>query len=336
MSPRLNIALLGLAVLTVNAFTQIPLPLGTEGSSATKPEFEIAVIEFEGQHKAIDDEIAPALKEFREKYIADLTDLADKFNQAKRPEEGDHVKAEIKRFNEHGLDSEPAKNGPAQVRALWANYLRNVLTTHQKVAIKRGSITTKFAQTLTALDQTFRASKDAEGLAMVRRARTTLALRNAVENNRIASTDLAGRVNKPWQDVARDGGYLIGLKGRPGQWFQFKVLGGLTPIFATTRGTREGQTRGAKGGTEIIAKDGYAVGGLMIRSGEVVNSLQIVFMRINLDGVTLNPQDYYISDWLGSEGGGKPKEITAHGRMVVGLIGSTESTVQSLGLVYAR
>jgi hypothetical protein len=37
----------------------------------------------------------------------------------------------------------------------------------------------------------------------------------------------------------------------------------------------------------------------MVRSGEVVDSVQIVFMRINPGGLSLNPQDSYLSDWLG-------------------------------------
>jgi hypothetical protein len=336
MSSRFVLTPLALVVAAVCTSAQVSLPAGAGGTSITKPDFDAAVTEFEGQQKAIDDEIEPTLKELREKYRADLVALANKFNQAKRPEEGDHVKAEIKRFDEHGLDSEPFKSVPADVRALWATYLRSVLTTHQKVTIKRGAVSAKFAQTLTTLDQTYRASKDAEALAMVKRARTALALRNAIENNRIGATEIAGKADKPWQDVAREGGYLVGVKAGAGGWFQFKVLGGLTPIFATARGTREGQRRAGKGGTEVMAKDGYAVGGLMVRSGEVINAIQVVFMRINLDGATLNPQDYYVSDWLGGEGGGKPKEINTRGKMVVGLTGSTESTVQSIGLIYVK
>ena len=63
---------------------------------------------------------------------------------------------------------------------------------------------------------------------------------------------------------------------------------------------------------------------------------KIIFMRINPDGLSLNPQDFYVTDWLGGEGGGKGREISARGRLVVGVTGRTGDVVEGLGLVYLK
>lgn len=312
------------------------LPVGSSGAATTKPELDQLAADYEAKEKELDAEIEPQLKAARERYAADLEALAAKFNQAKRPDEGDKVRHESKRFLEHGLNGEPAKTAPAEVRAAWATFLRATVTAAQSVALKRNSLRSKFGQNLTTMDQAYRAKNDVVGMSLARRARAGIAIRNAIDGNRLGVTEVVGKGRGQWQEVAQEGGYLVGFEAGQGGWFQFKVLGGLKPIFATARGPRDGERRGKAGGTRVVAKDGYAVGGLIVRSGEVVNAVQVIFTRINADGITLNPQDFYVTDWLGGEGGIKPKEINTKGHLVVGVTGSTGDVVDSIGLIFLK
>ncbi len=312
------------------------LPVGSSGTATTKPELDQLAADYEAQEKAVDAEIEPQLKAARDRYTADLEALIAKFNQAKKPDEGDKVRRESKRFSEHGLNGEPAKSLPAEVRSAWATFIRSTVTASQSVAIKRNGIRSKFAQSLTTIEQAYRAKNDADGIALARRARAIVSIRSAIDTNRLAVTEVPGKGEGQWQDVVQEGGYVVGFDAGKGGWFQFSVLGGFKPIFATARGNRDGERRGKAGGNRVLAKDGYAVGGLMVRSGEVVNAAQVIFMRINPDGTTLNPQDFYVTDWLGGEGGGKPKEINTRGHLVVGVTGASGDVVDSIGLIFLK
>ena len=136
--------------------------------------------------------------------------------------------------------------------------------------------------------------------------------------------------------MPREGGYLVGFDLGKGGWFQFTVAGLMTPVFETVNGPRDGEPRGHAVGERVLAKEGYAVGGLIVRGGVVVNTVKIIFMRINPDGVSLDPHDSYVSDWLGGEGGGLAKEINAHGHLAIGVTGTTSDVVDSIGLVYLK
>ncbi len=307
------------------------------GSAIPAYDFNSAVANYKAQEDAISSEIKPKLTSLESKYKTDLQALIDKLNQNKHTQEADKVKAEVKRFEERGLDSEPAKNTLPEIRSLYSAYAREVATVTQSVAIKHSGVRSKFSQALTTLEIGYRNTNDTTGLAAVNRARSTLTIANALDGNRMAPTEFTGKGSDPWQDVAKDGGYIVGFKYGGGGWFQFRVLGALTPIFATADGTREGQKRGKHDASEtVMAKDGYAVGGIVARGGDVVNCIQVIFMKINMDGVSLNPQDFYMSEWMGGQGGGKPKEINARGHMIVGLTGTSGNEVDSLGLIYLR
>jgi hypothetical protein len=307
-------------------------PPAVEGQKA---DLAGAIAEYEKQEQAIDVEIEPALKAEAEKYNAFLEALKTKLDQAKRVEIADKVKEEMARFSQEGLSSSPAASTPAELRSFWAGYVRNVQAIQQKVALKRSGVRTKFGQTLTVVEQVLRANKDEAGLAAARQARACAILRSHIDAQRYAATDLGGKGGRVVQDIA-PGGYIVGFEIGRGGWFQFKVLGSITPIFATVKGEAPGRKRGKARGERLMAKDGYAVGGMYVRGGEVVNTVQVIFMKKNADGLSLNPQDFYVSEWLGGEGGGKPKEINGKGHLIVGLTGEAGDVVESLGLVYLK
>ncbi|HEY2342126.1 MAG TPA: hypothetical protein VGH90_03800 [Chthoniobacteraceae bacterium] len=313
-------------------------PPAAANPGTTPVELSAAAAEYKAQQTAIESEIEPKLSARDEKYKADVDALVEKLTQSKHGKEAEKAKAEAKRFQEHGINSEIGKDALPELRSLWSAYLRDIAEIQQSVAIKRSGGRSRLAQILAPLEIGYRKKNDSAGLEAVKRVRATLTIGAAIEGSRIATTEFAGKPGgEPWQDLAKEGGYVVGFKAGSGGWFQFTVLGSVIPIFATAEGTRDGVKRGNHGTPDtVLAKDGYAVGGIVARSGEVVNCFQVIFMRINPDGVSLNPQDNYVSDWLGGKDGGPPKEISAHGHMIVGLSGRTENEVVSLALIYVK
>ena len=243
----------------------------------------------------------------------------------------------MKRFAAHGLNGEPAKSAAPALRTPWSTMLHEIAAINDSVALRRSSLRTKFEQNLTGLERTYRTNNDTEGVALVQRALAALSIRRSIEADGFAVTQVVSKNPDWWQDVAREGGYIVGFEVGHGGWFQSSVLGDLKPIFTTMHGLRDGEPRGHAKGERVLAQEGYAVGGLVVCSGAVVNTVKIIFMRINTDGVSLNAQDAYTSDWLGGEGKGlKPVEINPRGHLIIGVTGASSDVVDSLGLIYLK
>jgi hypothetical protein len=83
-----------------------------------------------------------------------------------------------------------------------------------------------------------------------------------------------------------------------------------------------------------MARPGYAVGGLLIKSGLLIDRLQVIFMRIGSDG--LIPDDTYNSEWVGGPGGPNQKTLGGDGRPVIGIYGDYRKIVPRLGLIQGR
>lgn len=173
---------------------------------------------------------------------------------------------------------------------------------------------------------------DAEGLALIKRAKTCLAIRRAIESDRVSMTEILGDAQREARDVAKEGGYLVGfeLAERHGN------LGCWRPIFATASGLRDGNRRGIESGARVLAKQGYAVGGMRVKRSTFIDSVQIIFMRIKPDGLSLDPKDFYVSDSFGGKGGGKAEELTANGRLIVGVTGYAGHYIAGVGFVYLK
>lgn len=315
-------------------------PAALAAEVTAKPELDQLLTEYEAQEKACDAEIEPQLKAARDQYQSVLEALKTKYTQAKRVAEADKIEGEIKRYAERGMKNEPGKDMPAEVRSGWNALTRTTEEANKSVALKRTAARARFLQGLTPLAQNYRAQNDLDGMILVRRAHAAASIRSAVEANRLAATDIFGQGSAPWQDVASEGGYLVGFEVGKGGWAVHSVVGMLRPIFATARGLRDGEGRGYAKGDRIMAKEGYAVGGLNVISPMIVFRVQVVFMRINADGLSLNPQDSYVSDWLGGDKtprDSKPRELTSRGRIVIGITGDTGSgRVDSVGLVHLK
>jgi hypothetical protein len=84
---------------------------------------------------------------------------------------------------------------------------------------------------------------------------------------------------------------------------------------------------------EVVAKPGYAVGGIISGGAEGAargKAFKVVFMRIA--GTGLDTADTYQSPWLGEKGGGEVK-MGGDGSYVVGIQGRSASDIDAFGLI---
>jgi hypothetical protein len=108
-----------------------------------------------------------------------------------------------------------------------------------------------------------------------------------------------------------------------GSWAGEPALRSLTPIFDRRR------PAGAKA---VVARAGYAVGGMNVHAPKYVSAIQLVFMRVGDDG-RLDPSDSYTSDWIGKPAGGPPEKLGGGGRKVIGIKGRRAAVLDAVGLV---
>ncbi len=125
-------------------------------------------------------------------------------------------------------------------------------------------------------------------------------------------------------------GYLAGLRLR----ITGNTILGLEPIYSTDTGRALGGRNGLATHTsvELLALDGYAVGGIALNGTAPLTGVQLIFMRMTPEGL-LDPTDQYRSQWLGLRG--DVREFIVDGGAVTGLIGDFGggSAVSDLGLV---
>jgi hypothetical protein len=150
----------------------------------------------------------------------------------------------------------------------------------------------------------------------------------------LAQTELAGnRSGNPFSDSAPTGGILVGVRVSLGKFGHLPIIQSLQPIYQVESRFVEGGRHGGSGGPTVraMAKPGYAVGGVKLRAGLLLNGFELVFMRI--DGQRLDADDAYKSDWLGTTTGGREYEVHSDGALVVGLHGTRDKNMRGLGLI---
>ena len=120
---------------------------------------------------------------------------------------------------------------------------------------------------------------------------------------------------------------LLGLRYRLGSWQGQEAVGKLEPIFRRGASSSPDQ--------QVMARPGYAVGGLLVDADQYVNAIQVIFMRQNADG-TLDTVDRYHSPWLGKPTGKPPTLIGGSGDPVVGIHGRAGLVTDAVGLVLQK
>jgi hypothetical protein len=149
-------------------------------------------------------------------------------------------------------------------------------------------------------------------------------------------TKILGGVADPvFKDQAPEKGLLVGLEVGLGPFLNLQVVNAIRPIYRTDKKVSRGKQYGTplKKAITVKAKDGYAVGGITIRSGLLVNGLSVTFMRIR-DG-QLDPSNSYESDWIGDRTGGSETTLQGDGTSVIGIIGkANKKDCMGLGLLF--
>ncbi len=136
-------------------------------------------------------------------------------------------------------------------------------------------------------------------------------------------------------DAAPSGSVLVGFVVGYVDKFGGPKIGSVQPIFRSRTGGAH--YRGKLHGPAtsplrmIVARPGYAVGGLVTHSGLMVDGFSITFMKV--DGDRLKPDDSYESPWIGDSRGGGLSQVFSKGELVIGLTGRAGNEVNGLGLM---
>jgi hypothetical protein len=94
------------------------------------------------------------------------------------------------------------------------------------------------------------------------------------------------------------------------------------PVFARDRAAKDA----------VLAREGYAVGGLVVDADQHVQAVQVIFMRIRPDG-KLDPADKYTSEWIGQRSDRPPRTIGGDGAKVTGAYGRRGRVINAVGLI---
>jgi hypothetical protein len=179
------------------------------------------------------------------------------------------------------------------------------------------------------------------------------AARAAIADKRLRQSQVLGfhDRNQTFSEVPAQGALLVGFDCGVGAFGNIETVYALRAIYRTAKGKVclndhglfEDQPLGAGRvlrskvlrRVRILARPGYAVGSITVRSGLNINGLSVTFMRI--DGTRLNPQKCYESPWVGDRTGGGERFQAGYGAPVVGVFGSEDEVqVKSLGLWFMK
>jgi hypothetical protein len=162
---------------------------------------------------------------------------------------------------------------------------------------------------------------------------TAVAGGDVAQSNR---TMIEGGMSDPeFTDMAPVGGLLVGIDIGLGKFVNNDVIKTVRPIYRVNNKEVFGRRYGTDTSRFLRAraKPGYAVAGLWIKAGLVVDSVSVTFMKVNDQG-KLDPKDYYQTPWIGGQGGRAPVYVGGTGIRVIGIIGKANNKdVTGLGLL---
>jgi hypothetical protein len=152
------------------------------------------------------------------------------------------------------------------------------------------------------------------------------------------ATKVLGGAGKPsFKDQAPEDGLLVGFEIGLGPAFGVELVKAIRPIYRTDDEETLGNQHGTapKNAVVVKAKEGYAVGGMTVRSGLVVNGFSVTFMRVLVG--KLDPADPYQSDWIGDRTGGSETTLKGNGKSVIGIVGNASDTeCTGIGLLFEK
>jgi hypothetical protein len=84
----------------------------------------------------------------------------------------------------------------------------------------------------------------------------------------------------------------------------------------------------------VMARDGYAVGGIVTYHDQYFRGFQVTFMRF--DGAKLHPEDQYSSAWCGAPARSETVQLGGAGQRVIGLFGRQGLNRDGFGLILMK
>jgi hypothetical protein len=125
------------------------------------------------------------------------------------------------------------------------------------------------------------------------------------------------------------GRLLTGLTVTVGVLGRRAIVKRLVPYFGDVTGTARG--RGGKLETTFRAPKGHAIAGLLVKSGNRIDGLAVVFAP--LEGGRPVMKDAVLSPWFGGAGGGPARLLGGDGTPVVGIHGRSGADLDGIGLL---
>jgi len=178
------------------------------------------------------------------------------------------------------------------------------------------------------------------------------AVRAAVTSGRVTNSRVIGFTLAKgfFQELPKPGAVLTGFDLGVGKFLDRDTIYALRAVYSTAGGESSGSEHGlftdrVLAGQRLLktkiqwtvrlrARQGYAVGGITLRTGLNLDGMSVKFMRIA--GSWLDPQNAYTSDWVGNSSGGSERFVGRSGAPVVGLLGTEDEIyVMALGLFFA-
>jgi hypothetical protein len=129
-------------------------------------------------------------------------------------------------------------------------------------------------------------------------------------------------------------GFHVGLTKDPASP-NVDVVTGLRPIFLGPDGPMEGPTHGRvpSGSVQVIAKEGFAVGAMVVKANDAKHGFKLVIMKI--DGDKLDPSEAYESNWIGGPAEAPWRQLAGKGGRIVGVFGTFSSILEEVGVISA-
>lgn len=168
-------------------------------------------------------------------------------------------------------------------------------------------------------------------------SRTSQHVRETIQAGKAVDTPRSGKSGTPFRDVADEGGLLVAII----IYWKDKAhteACGIQPVYQTASGERRGAVYGLSGASVgwCAAGRGYALGGIRIPRGAVIEQSDVVMMRI--DGLRLDPSATQQIRTRGEKGKESQMQVFAlDGSLVVGITGTLakDGSLAGLGLVTA-
>ncbi|MCE9562577.1 MAG: protein kinase [Planctomycetes bacterium] len=108
--------------------------------------------------------------------------------------------------------------------------------------------------------------------------------------------------NIDYKEYRADGSILIGFEVGQGKAGNTDVISYVRSIWQTPSGEQFGYAYGKRPQSlwSVKAKEGYALGGVVVAGGGALEGICFTFLK-KKDAKTLDPNDWYVTDWLGEQ-----------------------------------